>query len=351
MYLFIKRNSCDKTSLQIARSKIIISIITFFTKFKTRTMNNIEDFSISLPITTADRNTAQRFASQQPSPQAAERVRRNTLSILVMCNYLEMMGIDTNLEASDSWHPVVRLCTDVADLEIVGVGKLECRSLQAGESTCYMPPEVWEGRIGYTLLRLEEDGRSATILGFVKKVSTEYLALDRLEPIENLCEAIELLRKGLKPVSIPDPILPEPPDIVIAITDLGKWLQGIFDAGWQELETLLVNPQPKFARRGDIVRWKEIDLSAYLPNCRVALVVTRSRGPEKIRLEVSPVTGECLPQFLKLVVLDKTGKVFQEIESRSIDKRIQFKFNGEVGERFSAQVVFAELVVTENLVI
>jgi len=300
-------------------------------------MNNIEDFSISLPIITAARNTAQRFASQQTSPEAAERVRRNTLSILVMCNYLEMMGIDTNLEASDSWHPVVRLCADVADLEIVGVGKLECRSLQAGESTCYMPPEVWEDRIGYTVLRLEEDGRSATILGFVKKVSTEYLALDRLEPIENLCEAIAALQPN-----------PEPN---IVVTNLSKWLQGIFDAGWQELESLLVNPQPQFARRGDIVRWKEIDLSAYLPNCRVALVVTRSRGTEEIRLVVSPVTGECLPQFLKLVVLDKNGKVFQEIESRSIDKRIQFKFNGQVGEHFSAQVVFAELVVTENFVI
>jgi hypothetical protein len=44
-----------------------------------------------------------------------------------------------------------------------------------------VPPEVREDRIGYTVLRLEEDGRSATILGFVKKVSTENLALDLLE--------------------------------------------------------------------------------------------------------------------------------------------------------------------------
>jgi hypothetical protein len=122
-------------------------------------MNNIEDFSISLPITTAARNIAQRFASQQSSSDVAERVRRNTLSVLVMRDYLEMMGIATNLEASDSWHPVVRLCADVADLEIDGFGKLECRSLQAGESTCYMPPEVWEDRIGYTVLRLEEDNK------------------------------------------------------------------------------------------------------------------------------------------------------------------------------------------------
>ena len=310
-------------------------------------MNNIEDFSISLPITTAARNMAERFAAQQASPDVAERVRRNTLSILVMCNYLEMMGIDTNLEASDSWHPVVRLCADVADLEIVGVGKLECRSLRAGESTCYMPPEVWEDRIGYTVLRLEEDGRSATIFGFVKKVSTEYLALDRLEPIENLCEAIAALRP--KPIRFID------------------WLQGIFDEVWQKVDTLIpVQPQYAWksanrstisnlsANQTEVRRGKAIDLSDYLPNCQVALVVTiwqETENKTNIRLAVYPITGMYLPQFLKLVVLDETGNVFKEIESRSIDNFIQFELYGDAGDHFSAQVVFAELVVTENFVI
>ena len=313
-------------------------------------MNNIEDSYLSLPITTRAKNTAQRFASQQSSPEAAEQVRRNTLSILVMDNYLEMMGIPTNLEASDSWHPVVRLCADVADLEIVGVGKLECRSLRAGESTCYMPPEVWEGRIGYTVLRLEEDGRSATILGFVKKVSTENLALDLLEPIENLCKAIA----DSKPVR--------------PFAKLSEWLQGKFESGWQELETLLVNRQPQFAWKSanrstisnpssnqtEVRRGKAIDLSDYLPNCQVALVVTtwqESENKTNIHLAVYPVTGICLPQFLKLVVLDETGNIFKEIESRSIDNFIQFEFYGDAGEHFSAQVIFAELVVTEDFVI
>ena len=314
-------------------------------------MNNIEDFSLTLPITTTARNTAQRFASQQSSPEAAEQVRRNTICKFVMRDYLEMMGIPTNLEASDSWHPVVRLCADVADLEIVGGGKLECRSLRAGESTCYMPPEVWEGRIGYAVLRLEEDGRSATILGFVKKVSTENLALDLLEPIENLCDAIADLREvALREAALRERSEPVP---VSPISRIWKWSEDLLESGWQELETLLVNSQPQLAGgwRGSISHRKEIDLSDYLPNCQVELVVTRWQGTEEIRLAVSPVTGECLPQFLKLVVLDKTGNVFKEINSSSIDKRVQFKFNGEAGEHFSAQVIFGELVVTENFVI
>ena len=307
-------------------------------------MNNIEDFSLSLPITTTARNTAQRFASQQSSPEAAERVRRNTLSILVMDNYLEMMGIHTNLEASDSWHPVVRLYADFADLEIVDVGKLECRSLRAGESTCYMPPEVWEDRIGYTVLRLEEDGRSATILGFVKAVSTEYLALDRLEPIENLCDAIAALQ-------------PVPPDLVEIITNLSNWLQNKFEPSWEEIKLLLDNNfgnnQLKSTFRS-LKGEKVIDLSAYLSNCQVKLCVAiqqNSKNKLDIRLEVCPLTSIYLPQFLKLVVLDKTGNVFKEIESGSIDYFIRYEFDGDVGEHFSIRVVFKELVVTENFVI
>jgi hypothetical protein len=218
-----------------------------------------------------------------------------------------------------------------------------------------MPPEVWEGRIGYTVLRLEEDGRSATILGFVKKVSTEYLALDRLEPIENLCEAIAVLRKYPKPVA-------ESP-----ISNLSNWLRDLFESGWQELGTLLGNNyEPAWGWRSEntisipslnqieVRRGKAIDLSHYLPNCQVALVVTTWQETENktnIRLAVYPVIGMYLPQFLKLVVLDETGNVFKEIESRSIDNFIQFEFNGDAGEHFSAQVIFAELVVTENFVI
>jgi len=156
-------------------------------------MNNIENYFLSLPISTVALNMARSLASQAPFPSMGERLKHNTLAVLVMRDYLEMMGISTNLEGSDCWNPVVQICADVADLEIEGIGKLECRSLLAGETSCYVPPEVWEDRIGYAIVQLETNLRSATLLGFVPQVSTEFISLDRLEPIENLLEALEAI--------------------------------------------------------------------------------------------------------------------------------------------------------------
>lgn len=156
-------------------------------------MNNIENYFLSLPISTTALNVARSLASQALFPSTGERLKHNTLAVLVIRDYLEMMGISTNLEGSDCWNPIVRICADVADLEIEGIGKLECRSLLAGETTCYVPPEVWEDRIGYVVVQLEANLGSATLLGFVSEVSTEFILFDHLEPIENLLEAIEAI--------------------------------------------------------------------------------------------------------------------------------------------------------------
>src|SRR6478672_10226529 len=102
----------------------------------------IEDYSLPLPITQTAYNTAQRFSLQQPNPQKAEQVHLNTLAVYAVNDYLQLMGIPTEVTAGDSWNPVMRLCTDVADLEVTGKGRLECRPVKISESTCHVPLEV-----------------------------------------------------------------------------------------------------------------------------------------------------------------------------------------------------------------
>ena len=86
----------------------------------TYSTKEIEDYSLPLPITQTADITAQRFSLQQPNPEKAEQVRLNTLAVYAVHNYLQLMGIPTELTAGDSWNPVMRLCTDVADLEVIG---------------------------------------------------------------------------------------------------------------------------------------------------------------------------------------------------------------------------------------
>lgn len=106
-------------------------------------INEKEDFSIFLPIAEPGRIIAKQFAGEQPTPEKAERVMFNTLAVWIANDYLQMLGIPTNISNSDSWNPVARLCADVADLEVTGIGKLECRPLKASQMLCSIPAETW----------------------------------------------------------------------------------------------------------------------------------------------------------------------------------------------------------------
>lgn len=156
-------------------------------------LNRIKYTSLSLPITCSVRTLAQEFASFQPTPQKAEQVRLNTLAVCVVNDYLQMMGIPTDISKSDSWNSVVRLCADVADLVVIGVGRLECRPVKAFEQTYYIPPEVWEERIGYVVVQINESHREATVLGFAHMATAEQSLVTELQPLENLLPRLSQL--------------------------------------------------------------------------------------------------------------------------------------------------------------
>ena len=119
----------------------------------THPMNDLEAMSLPLPMTQAAQAIAQQFASQQP-PQIADRVRRNTLAVCIVKDYFDLMGIETNVTAGDSWHPAVRLCADVADLVIPHVGSVECRPISSTATACDLPAETWCDRIGYAVVQI-----------------------------------------------------------------------------------------------------------------------------------------------------------------------------------------------------
>lgn len=320
---------------------------------------NIEDSLLFLPISSKSRQLARSLADQHSIPSLVERVRRNTLAVLVIHDYLEMMGVTTNLEASDCWNPVVQICADIADLEIEGVGKLECRSLLSGESICYVPAEVWADRIGYVVVQFDADWRSASLLGFIPQVSTESIAIECLEPIENLLVVIKDKREStLHNV-----------ENNLAIASLSNWLQNLFESGWQELETLLSGTQPQLAWRtrqlssyifndlsnqNEVRRGKLLDFGFQLSSSVLALLITISPIDQteiNIRLTIHSIADMFLPEFLKLVVIDDSGNIFLTAEARSIDNYIQLQFSGSIGEQFSVQVSLGEFSLVENFII
>src|SRR5919202_2466220 len=308
--------------------------------------HELDDLSLSLPITQSALRTAQQFAHQQPTPEKAQQVRLNTLAVCAVNDYLQMMGIPTNPEVSDSWNPVLRLCADVADLEVTGVGRLECRPHTTSHSTCYIPPEVWSDRIGYVVVTIDELSLEATVWGFTQTIAREELPISQLQPIKDLIDRLHPLQSAL-------------PHHKTKV-NLSQWLVNTFEQGWETLETLLNPVEPELAFRfrspiDSISRAKRIDLGMQLAGNPVALVMElqpESQHKTNILLQVHPIGDRTyLPPHLHLTVLDETGLIFLEAQARNADNYIQLQFSGMPGEQFSVKVALDDASLVEDFVL
>ena len=296
-------------------------------------------FALPLPITQATRQMAQEFANQHADANKANQVRLNTLAVLVMHDYLQLMDIPTNLTASDSWNPVLRLCADVADLQVAGLGRLECRPVLPNQTLCPVPPETWSDRIGYVVVELDEAAESAQLLGFVPKATTEELPLSQLRSPEDLLDHLAELRH-------PQPSL---------VANLSQWIQGAIDEGWQTLEELL-NPaqlSPAIAFRGRLgtqTPSKRIDLNGV---SAVLAVDARPLADEStdICLQLHPPIDGFLPIGTRFSVLNEVGEVELETTATGTEDFLEWQVGCTSGDRFSVQVSLNEVHITQDFVI
>lgn len=322
--------------------------------------NSTANFALSLPITQAARRIASHLASQQSTSQKASQVRLNTIAVCVVNDYLQMLGIPTELSTSNIWKPAVRLTADIADLEIVGVGRLECRPVQKRNQSCYIPAEVWSDRIGYVVVEIDKSLREAILLGFAETAAIQELPLSKLQSVENLIEHLHQLMQTVTATTADSNNL----------VNLSQWFQNIFDSSWQTVETLLYSTQSSIAYnfRGathllantatipvnSVRRAKFINFERQLMTQPIALLVELTPKPQQkthILLQLHPAGSQTyLPPLLQLKVVNH-GVTFLEAEARSTDNYIQLQFSGSSKERFSVQVILGNTVITENFVI
>ncbi|MBF2049836.1 MAG: DUF1822 family protein [Elainella sp. C42_A2020_010] len=317
-----------------------------------------QQLTVTLPMTRLARETADQFAQQQPTPAKAEQVRQNTLAVYALQDYCQMLGIATDLNAGDSWQPLKRLAANVADLELVGVGRLECRPVEPNASVCLIPPEVWADRLGYVAVQLDLVNLEATLLGFVPTVTTEHLPLDQFDSLDALIDRVHLEQQAA-------------PSISRMATDLGQWLVGQATASWQTIESLLdsLYTEPAFAFRSaaettsedipaeseTLRRAKLIHLSTATVDYPLVLVVEvrpRSEQQRSVYVQIHPIeAGTGLPAGLRLVGLDQAGSVVLETRTRPADDYIQLRFRGRPGELLRLEIELQDTVLSEHFVV
>ncbi len=140
-------------------------------------------------------------------------------------------------------------------------------------------------------------------------------------------------------------------------TTLTQWLQGAFDESWQAIDQL-INPDAYLSFSTRTVepgakRGKLINLGVQLGQQTVALLVNvtpEAEGKLGVLVQLHP-TGETryLSPNLTLSLRSQTGKMLQEVTSRSQDNYVQLKpFKGRSGTRFNVAVQFDHETVEEN---
>ncbi|MCC5623280.1 DUF1822 family protein [Nostoc sp. CHAB 5715] len=147
--------------------------------------------------------------------------------------------------------------------------------------------------------------------------------------------------------------------------NLSRWLEQIYDASWQAIETFFEPNSSSLAfnfrtssglNAAAIKRAKLIDLGIEIEAQKVILLVAlipEANQQVSIRVQLHPACNQpYLPANIKLVLLSDQGEVLQQVQARIQDIYVQLKlFDGEVGECFSIQVALDSCQVTESFVI
>jgi hypothetical protein len=305
----------------------------------------IESLTFTVSLCFEMHKVAQQYCQRQFTLEKVQQVYHNILAVQAVSFYLECIGWQTDWTDSDSHDPVMQAFTDVADLEVKNYGKLECRPVLSDTEFCHIPPDVWEDRIGYLVVHLNEPLTKATILGFTPTV-VEKQGIIPLCELRSLADFPEYLSR-FKPVN------------------LSQWFQGIFEPAWLLVEELLSKEQIELAfgnARGqqpallskhfDIMRARKIDLGMKLISHSVALIVSpRPVDKEEVDIlvQVHPIKEKTyLPEGVKMIVQDEKGTAILDTKSRKQDNYIQLKFTAELGEYFSITVALENTSITES---
>ena len=114
---------------------------------------SLSDFTV--PLTLEPHHQAEQFRKHQTSPQKAKQVYLNTLAIYATRFYLECLGYEPDLAASDGLNPVQQMLLGTSALAVKDYGQLECVPVVGGEMEVAIAPELHQDRLGYIAVHID----------------------------------------------------------------------------------------------------------------------------------------------------------------------------------------------------
>ncbi|PSB04539.1 DUF1822 family protein [Merismopedia glauca] len=294
-----------------------------------------------VPLTRIAHNYAQHFYQHKINSEQRKQIYLNTLAVYAVNYYLECFGVETNLEASNSWNPVIQNLANVADLVVKNCGNLECCPIWSNSDICEVSRDAFTDRIGYVVVCLNQDLTQATLLGFSKTVETGKLLINKLQPLENLVPYLDELEPSLVPV--PNQGLLEK-------------IRCILNSSWQQVEPLfdpsssdncgLAFGYRSAATPGQIgyLATDIINLGEDLSDREVRLNLAAIPQSESVIDVIVELCGEDLPTNLKLVAQESTGEIIISEIAQSGDTSICLQFSRQWQEPFILTVIREDFI-------
>lgn len=341
-----------------------------------------DSLTINISLSLTAHTQAEQFSYHQSNPQKAKQIYLNTLAVYAVNNYINYLGWETSLETSDSWNPLLQSLMNIADLDIINCGKIECLFVLPDQHWLEIPAEVSSDRIAYIILQFHESLRQATLLGFVTQVPSHRLALNQLQSLDclpyylsqlkqvNHSETLSARSSNVAPtkkalLSAHQPTTTQP-------IKLSRWLEGILETDWQPMEELLIPTKIMAFRSVDqlqsqkehllsgVSRFKILELNPLLdsdnglPKLSLALILNISplTNEEKdISVKIYSVNQNTyLPQGLEVFVLNQQEIPIMQAQAHHTET-IEFRFSGEEGEYFSIKASLHNCDRVETFVI
>jgi len=250
-------------------------------------VNALWNLAIPFPITPSFRQQARTYALQYFTQATHERVYLNTLALLVADAYFRLLGFPTNLTKAERWNAARRLWSEANELELLGLGNLECCVITAAQQTVFLPPETWANangnpfsarryangvRIGYLFVEIASSQKVATLIGFLPAfdpdTNGEEVAIAELKSMDEMIDYLTPQEASLQ--SKTDNLTVE--FATKKITYLRNWLNNVYQDNWEPATRNLsaATCKKKIPLVGQIF---EMQLSVSQSNGAIALTV------------------------------------------------------------------------------
>ncbi|MGF1675538.1 MAG: DUF1822 family protein [Rivularia sp. (in: cyanobacteria)] len=128
---------------------------------------NLRELAIPVPIPASFRRQAQVYASQFFVQDVQKRIYQQTLALLAVDNYLRLLGFETNLNQPERWNVTRRVWSEANELEIEGLGSLECCVINAEQLVLPQPQLSSEVGIGYLFVEITNYEKTAILMAFL----------------------------------------------------------------------------------------------------------------------------------------------------------------------------------------